>query len=181
MRTKYVQIERAEGFKNTYTTLKVAEHGLKHGTIQAYSPVTLKQIKERRLHHYREQDYFRHIEENEFRDQYDNKEFKATVVYWSGTEGLVKIHGTDLMLQTIYACNIKGAKTWYPETACVYYTEGQEIDVKLSIMSGFALFIIGLTQGHFDAEHWNRLDHSKLAFRCDESGKALNGLFGGVK
>ena len=96
---------------------------------------------------------------------------------WSGSEGLVKIHGTDLMLQTIYACNINGKKTWYPKTACVYYTEGQEVDVELKVFSNFKLFVNGLTPGHFDSERWNSLDQSRLAFKCDENGKAINGLF----
>lgn len=179
MRTKYVQIDRGEGFKNTYTTLKVAEDGIRRGTIQSYSHVTLKQIKERHLHHYREEDYFRHVAENAFVDQYNGKRFKATVVSWSGCEGLVKIHCTDLMLQTIYACNIQGKKTWYPETACVYYTEGQNVDVELVVFSGFKLFVNGLTPGHFDKQRWESLDQSRLAFKCDENGKAINGLFGG--
>jgi hypothetical protein len=178
MRTKYVQIERGEGFKNTYTTLKVAEDAKRRGTVESYSPVTLKQIKEWRLNHYREEDYFRHLAEDEYIRQYNGKRFKATVVCWNGCDGLVKIHGTDLMLQTLYACNIKGTKTWYPETACVYYNEGQEIDVELSVFSGFKLFVNGVTPGHFDEEKWNRLDKSRLAFKCDENGKALNDLFG---
>lgn len=57
MRTKYVQIERGEGFKNTYATLRVAEDGMQRGTIQSFKPATLKQIKELRLHLYSEEDY----------------------------------------------------------------------------------------------------------------------------
>lgn len=177
MRTKYVKIERGEGFKNTYTTLRVAEHALVAGTIQSYAPVTLKQVKAERLNEYREVDYFRHIAEDAFVNQYNGKSFKATVISWSGSEGLVKIHDTDLMLQTLYACNIKGAKTWYPETACVSYAKGQVIDVTLKVYSGGALFVCGDTQGTLDQQRWDRIKDTGLAFRCDEKGKALNGLF----
>lgn len=178
MRTKYVLIERGEGFKNTYTTLRVAEDAIQRGTVKSYQPVTLRQIKELGANQYREEDYFRHVAEDDYIRAYNGKRFKATVVSWSGCEGLVKIHGTDLMLQTIYACNIQGKKTWYPETACVYYTEGQEVDVELSVFSGFKLFVNGLTPGYFDEAKWNALDKSRLAFKCDEDGKAVNGLFG---
>ena len=57
MRTKYVKIERGEGFKNTYTTERAAKDAIQRGLVQGYSPVTLKQIKTERLHHYREDDY----------------------------------------------------------------------------------------------------------------------------
>jgi len=178
MRTKYVLIERGEGFKNTYTTLKAAEDAVKRGLVKSFKPVTLAEIKANRYHHYREEHYFRHQAENDFEAQYNGKEFKATVISWSGSEGLVQIHGADLMLQTIYACNIKGKRTWYPETACVYYSEGQVINVRLDVFSGFKLFVIGLTQGTFDEAKWNSLDHSRLAFKCNEAGEAINGLFG---
>lgn len=177
MRTKFVKIDRGEGFKNTYTTLKVAEDGKERGTIQSYSPVTLKQIKELGLYHYREEHYFRHLAEDKFTTDFNDKQFKAKVISWNGTEGLVEIHGTDLMFQTIYACNIEGKKTWYPETACVSYEEGQLIDVKLSVFSSFKLLVIGLTPGKLDAERWNSLDKNRLAFKCDEKGEAINGLF----
>jgi hypothetical protein len=178
MRIKYVKIERGEGFKNTYTTLKVAEHALKAGTVQSYKPVTLKQIKAERLNEYREDHYFRHVAEDAFQAAYHDKTFKATVIYWSGSEGLVKIEGVDLMLQTIYACNIKGAKTWYPETACVSYTKGQAIDVTLKVFTGGVLFVCGNTPGILDQERWDRIKDTNLAFRCDDNGVALNGLFG---
>jgi hypothetical protein len=177
MRTKYVLIERGEGFKNTYTTLRVAEDAIKRGRVQSYRPVSLKEIKELRANEYREEHYFRHIAEDDFVTQYNGKEFKATVVVWSGTEGLVKIHGADLMLQTIYACNIAGKRTWYPETACVSYAEGQEVHVRLEVFSGFKLFVIGITPGIFDEARWNSFDKDRLAFKCDENGKAINGFF----
>lgn len=173
MKTKYVLIERGEGFKNTYTTERVAKHAIEHGTAQSYKPVTLKQIKELKANEYKEEHYFEHLAEDEFRTKYNNKQFKATVVSWSGTEGLVKIQGTDLMLQTIYACNIAGKKTWYQETACVSYTEGQEVDVSLSVFNNFKLFVNGLTPGILDEERWNRIKDTRLAFKCDENGNVI--------
>lgn len=73
----------------------------------------------------------------------------------------------------IYACNIPGKKTWFAETACVFYVEGQIID--FDIKEGG--FIVPTTPGIFDAEKWNSLDQDRLAFKCDENGKAINGLF----
>lgn len=176
-RTKYVLIERGEGFKNTYTTEKAALDAMRRGLVQSYKPVTLKQIKQLGANEYREADYFRHMASDDFIKEYDGKKFKATVVSWSGSEGLVEIHGTDLMFQTVYACNIAGKKTWYPETACVYYKVGETVDVEFEAFGDFKLFVCGLTPGHFDAERWDSLDKSRLAFKCDENGNAINGLF----
>ncbi len=95
-------------------------------------------------------------------------------------EGMVTIIGKDgtEVSSVIHACNIKGKKTWYPETACVYYTKGQDIEVELSF-HGYCsqIFVKGVTQGHFDKEGWDNLDQNKLAFKCDDDGKAINGLF----
>lgn len=179
MKTKYVRIERGPEYRNReYTTVRVALDMIKTGEASSYTPITLKTIKAERLFEYREADYFRHKAEDAFIKEFNGKQFKATVISWSGTEGLVKIHGTDLMLQTIYACNIAGKRTWYPETACVSYTEGQQIDVRLDVFAGGKLFVVGLTQGTFDADQWARLDQDKLAFKCNEQGEAINGLFG---
>lgn len=183
MRTKYVQIERSDGYKRAYTTLRAAEDMVKSGEASGFKPVTLKAIKDECLVHFREKDYFRHKAEDEFVAKYDKKRFKAKVVDGGPRcEMLVQIIGAEeLHLQPLYACNIQGKKTWYPETACVYYKTGQVIDVELKVFHGFTLFVCGLTPGHFDRAHWERLDQSKLAFKCDENGKALNGLFGGTK
>ena len=178
MKTKFVLIERGEGFKNTYTTERVAIDALKRGSIQSYRPVTLKEIKSLRANEYREDHYFRHIEEDEFYNKYNNLKTKATVIYATGTVFGVRLHDAEeIGLREIYACNIKETKTWYSETACVFYTEGQVVDVEIKVFSNFKLFICGLTPGHFDAEKWNSLNQSKLAFKCDENGRAINGLF----
>lgn len=102
---------------------------------------------------------------------------KAKVLYFDRLSGEGMIQAENQVF-VLYACNIEGKKTWYPETACVYYVKDQEIDVELK-WDNYACFAIGLTQGTVDQEKWNRLDQSRLAFKCDESGKAVNGLFGG--
>lgn len=73
----------------------------------------------------------------------------------------------------IYACNIKGKKTWYPETACVSYGIGQIVQVEQDCNG----FIIGHTQGFFNQDKWQGLNHANLAFKCDDDGNAINGLF----
>jgi hypothetical protein len=179
MRTKYVQVDRGSEYKNIYTTLRAAEHMVAAGTATGFLPVTLKQIKELRLHHYHEEDYFRRIEEHAFHTKYHGKRFQAKVIDGGPqSEMLVSVIGAEeLHLQTIYACNIKGKKTWYPETACVFYEKGQIVDVEIHVTHGFDRFVIGLTPGHLDTEHWNRIKDSSLAFRCDDEGKAVTGLF----
>jgi hypothetical protein len=74
----------------------------------------------------------------------------------------------------ISAAGIPGKKTWYSHTACVFYVEGQEIELEILDEPPYAKC---LTQGTFDEAKWNSLDHDRLAFRCDENGKALCGLF----
>jgi hypothetical protein len=104
---------------------------------------------------------------------------KGTVSWFDrdGGRGSVIVPSLNLYFP-VYACNIIGKKTWYPETACMYLEKGQEIALDLTGDCG-QLFVSNVQGGHFDAEKWGRLDHSRLAFKCDESGKAINGLFGG--
>jgi len=93
-------------------------------------------------------------------------------------EGMVRLLGDDYSGQslTIYACNINGKKTWFPETACVSYGKGQAIQVEVSY-DKYATFVTGLTQGTLDVEGWENLKHQDLAFRCDDDGNATTGLF----
>jgi hypothetical protein len=109
-------------------------------------------------------------------------ELDAKVLWFNKNsgEGSVEITGKDGTTQRseIYACNIKGKKTWYPETACVYYVENQQVKISLDFQGRCGpIFVVGLTQGTFDQEHWDKIKDSGLAFRCDEDGKAVNGLF----
>lgn len=85
-------------------------------------------------------------------------------------EGVVYNKTTDTT-HHVYVCNLIGAKTGYPETACVYLLKGSEVTFQLN--DGFVTGIPGI----FDEEAWNKLDHSKLAFKKDENGNFINGLF----
>jgi len=92
-------------------------------------------------------------------------------------EGIVRLTSgqhQDLSL-TIYACNIEGKKTWFPETACVYYDKNQEIEVEVK-WDKYKTFVIGLTPGTLDQEAWDNIKGQNLAFRCDEDGEAVTGL-----
>jgi len=178
MRTKYVRILRNGECEKSYTSLKAAEHMVAADKAISYASVTLKQIKEEQLYHYREDDYFQQVAIEAFHKEYNGKRFKAKVVNGGArTKMLVKILGADdLGLRTIYACNIKGAKTWYPETACTYYETDQEIEVELKVFSNFSLLIIGLTPGLLDEAHWNRIKtHHSSSEASLETGKANTG------
>jgi len=173
--TKYVQILRSEEYGDVYTTRAGAEALVAAGKAMGFKNVTLKDIKARRLHYYHEEDVLRHLAEERLERDFDGRVFAVSVLSWHGTEGLVNIPGLGLL--PLYACNIKGAKTWYPETACVSYREGQTVDVQLKVFAGGKVFVCGLTPGTLDTEHWDRIKDKPLAFRCDEDGNAISGLF----
>jgi hypothetical protein len=101
--------------------------------------------------------------------------FKCKVLFFDrcSGEGLLCSAEEGAPSGWINAACIPGCKTWFPHTACVYYIADQIIDVHTDPELGW---IIPDTQGTFDSEKWNSLDHSRLAFKCDETGKAINGL-----
>jgi len=99
---------------------------------------------------------------------------KARVRWFNKYDGCGGITGLDGGNGHLYACNIKGKKTWYPETACVYFEAGDIIDVYVDEDTGI---IVCETQGKFDQEKWDSLDHDQLAFTCNEDGEATTGLF----
>ena len=178
MKTKYVLVDRGSDYKDTYVTSKVAADMVERGIASSYTTITLKEIKARKLHCYDEATYFRHRAEDDLIVDWDGKHFQAMVCSFdrSRGEGLVKLATGEIL--DIYACNIQGKRTWYPETACVYYTEGQTIDIEIKVFLGGKIFVNGLTLGTLDAEKWNALDKEKLAFKCNDKGEAINGLFG---
>lgn len=97
------------------------------------------------------------------------------VVSWFNKDsgiGYIKCSKTQTLVP-VYACNILGKKTWYPETACIYLEKGQEVSFKHSEACG----AVDVTNGTLDLDKWNKLDQSKLAFKCNEQGRAINGLF----
>jgi len=89
--------------------------------------------------------------------------------------GYVYIESLDLNIE-IFASNIQGKKTWFPETACVSYEENEIIECHLS-GSYNHLLLVGDTVGQLDVGHWELIKDSGLAFKCDSEGKALNGIF----
>lgn len=109
---------------------------------------------------------------------YTFKKVKGEVLWFDkmSGEGMIRIPDLDFNL-TVFACNIKGAKTWYPETACMYLNEGDEVTLDIvEVGSGATAQVI--EGGRFDKEGWDEIKDKNLAFRCDENGKAINGLFG---
>jgi hypothetical protein len=114
-----------------------------------------------------------------FSDRFRGRVFKAQVVWFDRVSGEAWVRGlgddSDVSMP-LYACNIPGKRTWYPETACVYFERDATIDVEIHPSLGCSL-LVAHTPGIQDDAKWNGLDQSKLAFRCDESGNAINGLF----
>lgn len=110
-----------------------------------------------------------------YRNEWNGRVFKAEVVAGGkGPEFLVRgLNGEGQWW--LHACNIKDSKTWYPETACVYYDKGQIVEVTLDISYG-ATFCIGITQGIIDQEKWDSLDQNNLPFRVKDDG-SVTGLF----
>lgn len=91
-------------------------------------------------------------------------------------EGSIHCEALDTSFP-IYACGLPGKKTWYAETACMYLERGDKVQFDLSGNSHqlFVVNVVGPVK--FDAEKWNGLDQDRLAFKCDDDGKAINGLF----
>lgn len=110
-----------------------------------------------------------------FRAQYHGKTFKARVDWFDSMEGHGYVTLSTGFRALIYACNIPGKKTWFEDTACVYYEKGQEIEVTIDA-STTTVFVIGVTPGILDAEKWETLKDKNLAFRCNGDG-TTTGLF----
>jgi hypothetical protein len=77
----------------------------------------------------------------------------------------------------VYGCNIKGAKTGYSHTACVYLEAGAEVEYDFMDFGDHISAVNVTGPIHFDADKWNALDHDELAFKKDEDGNFINGLF----
>jgi hypothetical protein len=106
-----------------------------------------------------------------------SKGVQGEVVYFNTRSGEGMLRCSALNAEFfVYACNVLGRKTWYPETACVNLIEGSVVTFDLADM-GTHMTPTNVTGGVVDAEKWASLDQSKLAFKCDEQGKAVNGLF----
>lgn len=104
---------------------------------------------------------------------------KAKVKWFDKKSGKGSITTSEGGFYILNACNIKGAKTGFNHTACVYYTEGQEIEIELTgdVYIAGPCGPKGLTQGFFDSVQWSKLDHNSLAFKKNDKGEFTNGLF----
>jgi hypothetical protein len=175
-RTQYVLIARPEYHPTAVSRDVLADMHARGEVITSERPITKAEIKRNRIHVYEDSWYFKYQAWADWKARVDGKTFKARVLWFrdDGT-GMIEIPELNERLP-IYACNIAGKKTWYPETACVFYERDQEIDVSLAVHPG-QTFVIGVTPGHVDQVKWESLDHSKLAFRCNEAGEAVTGLF----
>lgn len=115
-----------------------------------------------------------------WRGQVHGRQFQAKVTAWDFNrgEGLVYIPDLNATFE-IFACNLPGRRTWYPETACVFYMRGDVVQVRFDVHPGIT-FVVGVTQGYPDNEKWESLDQDRLAFRCDpESGQVESGWLPG--
>lgn len=106
------------------------------------------------------------------------KTFEATVAWFNRSLGRGCVVEADGTWHILYACNIEGKKTWFSETACIYVNEGDVLTCKLEHLTSREPICVSLTRGTVDEEKWASLDQSRLAFRCNDKGKAVSGLFG---
>ncbi len=112
-----------------------------------------------------------------FKAKFDGLVFKAEVRWFDKSSGEGSVRGLNGEGSwTLYACNIKGTKTWFANTACVHYAKGQIIDAEVKVSYGCSLLVTH-TPGLFDAVKWGLLDQKNLAFKCNEQGEATSGLF----
>lgn len=112
-----------------------------------------------------------------FKARFEGVIFKARVRWFDALSGEGSVSGlADEGSFTLYACNIPGKRTLFPHTACVSHTEGQIIDVELKVFYGCSI-LVSHTPGTLDQAKWDALDQSKLAFKCNDAGEAINGLF----
>ena len=99
--------------------------------------------------------------------------FEGLVLWFDNLSGQGQVRNLETgERHWLYACNIKGKKTWFEHTASVYHVEGQIIQCYLS-----EHLLVSDTQGELDVEKWNRIKDQNLAFRCNDEGQATTGLF----
>jgi hypothetical protein len=89
-----------------------------------------------------------------------DRTFAAEVRWFDRSSGVGVVHIPELGSSwTLYACNIAGARTYYPETASVYYDKGQQIDVKIDYYVDESL-VCGTTPGTLDTTKWDAIEHN---------------------
>jgi hypothetical protein len=175
-RTQFVLIERPEHHPTAVSHAVLADMRRRGEVITAERPVSKAEIKRDRIHVYADDWYFKYMAQQDFRDNYHGREFDARVCWFNVLQGcgMVDVDGHRL---AIYACNIDGRKTWYPETACTFYMEGETVRVRIETSFGGRVDVIGITPGYIDNVKWDSIKDTDLAFRCDDQGNAVTGLF----
>lgn len=175
-KTEFVLIERGEGYGTTAVTWEVFDDMVAAGDIiVSHRPVTKAEIKKGRIHIYYAEHYFKHKAYAEFEKKFKGKVFKAKVTWFRGDGGYVEgLNGEGKWW--LWACNISGKKTWFPETACVYHEVGTIIDAEVIPSFGNSLLVCH-TPGTLDTEKWNKIKDQGLPFQCDDDGKAITGIF----
>jgi hypothetical protein len=104
-----------------------------------------------------------------------NPFFTVTVSWFdkSSGVGMVKLpdgqHGPSVPL---YACNIPGRRSWFAETACMYFNAGDKVECYID--SGL---LVAVTPGEFDQEKFDAINWDNASFKCNDDGQLLNGLF----
>lgn len=179
-KTKYILIDRGplSPMATTPEVIKDWSNCIYEGKIVSQRPITMAEIRKDRIHVYTTEQHIVHLECERRREalvEWSKGVTHGTIDWFDRDrgDGMITCNGERL---PIYACNIKGRKTWYPETACVYYEKGQVVECHIDIQGYGDIFCIGDTPGHFDAERWDQIRDTNLAFRCDDEGRVITGL-----
>jgi cold shock CspA family protein len=105
-----------------------------------------------------------------------SKDLIGIVRWFDANSGKGMIEAVNGAKFPLYACDAVGAKTWYADTACIKFEEGQSVVFDLADMGEY-ITASNVQGGTLDEEKWNSLDQSKLAFKVGDDGKLKSGLF----
>jgi hypothetical protein len=102
-------------------------------------------------------------------DQYNDKPMSGTVIYVDNQRGhgLIEIPELNIKLD-FHSCNATNTCTWFPETCCVEFTEGQTVSFILKADVGdlqVDLSISKIDGGYQNLERFNELNkNNDLSF-----------------
>jgi hypothetical protein len=83
-------------------------------------------------------------------------------------EGWIKLK--DLGSFTVYACNLKGRKSWWPHLACTYLEVGQKVTVDRLAETAGGLTCVVSKDVKFDPEKWDSIDRKDCSFTEQDDG-----------
>lgn len=102
------------------------------------------------------------------------KVLTGKVLWFDKRDGIGLVHDSHYDIEIeVHACNIKGAKTCFGSTACVYLNQGQDVTFTVDAYCGAQIAEGGI----FDEEKWKSLKHENLPFLKDDDGNVISGLF----